>query len=335
MAKKYISITYNERVVIKQLIKQGFGIRDLARALNRSPSSISTELRRNGMNINTYSVIKADRHAKIMRKSLKPKEKMCGALEAMAQQLLIEVRCSPMQISEYLKKKYPDEQELHVSHQTIYSYIKDPNRTNLLKKYLRRKGRKPRNRRLYAKRERIKNMKSIHERPDHVEARQVPGHWEGDLIIGKNGASAMATLVERSSRYTIVIPIEKRDSQTVTEAFIKELRKFPPHLRKSFTYDQGIEMAYHKELTDQLDMPVFFADPASPWQRGSNENTNGLIREFFPKKTNLNEYSDEEVSKAQDLLNKRPRAVLGFSTPYIVMQKFHECCKTLLSKALL
>jgi IS30 family transposase len=334
MAKTYVSISYSERIVIEQLIKQGFGVRGIARTLNRSTSTISTELRRNGMSIDNYSVTKSEKHAKVMRKSLKPKEKMHGALEAMTQQLLIEYHCSPSQISGYLKKQYPDQTDLHISHQTIYSYIRHPSRAHLLKKYLRRKGRKPRNRQLDAKRERIKNMKLIGQRPQEVENREIPGHWEGDLIVGKNNGSVMGTLVERSSRYTIVVPLERRDSQTVVDAFIEKLSKFPEHLRKSLTYDQGIEMAFHEKITSQLKMPVYFAEAASPWQRGSNENTNGLLREFFPKKTDLNKYSHDEIQKVQDTLNKRPRNILEFSTPKKILEAFLGCIKTTLSQVL-
>ena len=332
MAKRsYNRISYSERVVIEQLSKQGYGVRKISEALNRSPSSISEETRRNGVTIKTYKAKDANWHANLMRKSVKPKEKMHGPLKEIIDQMLVEKHWSPMQISGFLKKHYPNEHYLHVSHQTIYSYIKEPPRYNLLKKYLRRKGKKRRNRSLYEKRGRIKNMQSINKRPLEVEKREIPGHWEGDLIIGKNGNSAMGTLVERSSRYVIIIPLQKRDSKTVTDAFIEELKKFPRHLRKSLTYDQGIEMAYHKRITEDLKMPVYFADAGSPWQRGTNENTNGLIREFFPKKTDLNSYSYETVKSVEDILNKRPKNILGFSTPSKVLKGFYESEMTTLS----
>lgn len=322
MAQKYKRLSYTERTVIDQLRKQGYGVRFIARALRRSPSTISEELRREGMDIHSYSLIKAQRRANIMRKSLKPKIKMHAALEALIHLLLIERRCSPAQISGYLKRYYPNQKPLHVSHQTIYSYIKEPKHWALLRSYLRRKGKKRRNRKLYPKRGLIRDMLPISERPQEVERRQVPGHWEGDLIIGKNGASAMGTLVERSSRYTIIVPIKKRDSQSVVDAFIKKLKELPRKLLKSLTYDQGSEMAFHKKISSQLAMPVYFANAGSPWQRGSNENTNGLLREFFPKKTDLRLHSEEKIQEVQSLLNKRPRKILAFASPSQVLERF-------------
>ena len=312
--KNYTRITFHERLIIQRLNKQGNSCRSIAKILDRSPSSISEELNRWGMSSSTYSFQRAQTHANLMRKNRKPKEKMHGALEAIVQQLLTEVHCSPMQISKYLKKAYRELPELHVSHQTIYNYIHTSPKKNLLIKYLRRKGKKRRKKSTETK-TRIKNLTSIHERPEEVETREVPGHWEGDLIVGKNNGSSIGTIVERCSRYTILVRTEKKESQMVVSAFSEEMGTLPAELLKSLTYDQGSEMAFHENLSRQLGINVYFADPGSPWQRPTNENTNGLLREFFPKKTDLNRVSFEELKRVQNLLNRRPRAVLGYATP--------------------
>jgi IS30 family transposase len=161
----------------------------------------------------------------------------------------------------------------------------------------------------------IRNRVSIHKRSLTVEDRQEFGHREGDLIIGKEQQSSMGTLVERSCRFTLIVPLKARNSQTVVDAFIEVLKKSPPHLRKSMTYDQGTEMAEHERLTEKVGIQVYFADPGQPQQRGTNKNTNGLIREYFPKKTNLRKYSDKEISRVENILNQRPKAVLSYATP--------------------
>ena len=177
-----------------------------------------------------------------------------------------------------------------------------------------RRKRKKRRRKQRPRRGGIRNKTSIHERPD-ISDRQEFGHWEGDLIIGKDQKSAMGTLVERSSRFTIIVPLKGSDSRTVVNAFKEAFQGIPKHLRKSLTYDQGSEMAEHERLSKSLNMAVFFADAGQPQQRGSNENVNGLIREYFPKKTNLNDYSHEEILKVQQIINSRPKRVLEYAMP--------------------
>jgi IS30 family transposase len=167
----------------------------------------------------------------------------------------------------------------------------------------------------------IEDMLSIEERPQEVEDRIIPGHWEGDLIIGKNNRSALGTLVERTTRTTILIPVKNKEAEIVAKAFAKEVRKLPRQMKLTMTYDQGREMAKHKLFTNITGIKVYFAHPRSPWERGTNENTNGLIRQFFPKGTDFNKVSRYEVKKVQDLLNGRPRQVLDFRKPYEVFNQ--------------
>ena len=167
----------------------------------------------------------------------------------------------------------------------------------------------------------LEDMLSIEERPKEVEDRIIPGHWEGDLIIGRRNKSALGTLVERTTRNTILIPIKNREAETIAKAFAKEVKKLPQQMKLTMTYDQGREMAQHKLFTKITEVKVYFAHPRSPWERGSNESTNGLIRQFFPKGTEFNKVSRYEVKKVQNLLNGRPRETLGFKKPYEVFNK--------------
>ncbi len=167
----------------------------------------------------------------------------------------------------------------------------------------------------------IEDMLSIEERPKEVEDRIIPGHWEGDLIIGKNNRSALGTLVERTTRATILVPVKSREAEVIAKAFAKETKKLPKQMKLSMTYDQGREMAKHKLFTGITGIKVYFAHPKSPWERGTNENTNGLIRQFFPKGTDFNKVSRYEIKKVQDLLNGRPRATLNFQKPYEVFNQ--------------
>jgi len=189
----------------------------------------------------------------------------------------------------------------------------------------RRKRERRRRKREYEKRGIIPNMKSIHERPKEANQRKEIGHWEGDLIIGKGHGSAVLTLVERVSRYTVIVPLGKAmTSEVVIRACSEALTQFPKELQKSLTYDRGKEMTHHQLLTATTGIQVYFADPHAPWQRGTNENTNGLIREFFPKGTDFCKHSSEEIKEVENLLNMRPRKVLGFETPQSVLSAYQE-----------
>jgi len=228
-------------------------------------------------------------------------------------------KLSPEQISKKIKKEFADEPLRWISHESIYKYIYAFPRGELRKlftSYLRTKRKLRRDRsNIHARRGQIPDATPISERPQEVDSRQVPGHWEGDLIVGKNHKSALGTLVERTTRLVILVPIRGKDAKTVREAFSEVFQEIDPNLRLSMTYDRGLEMAEHKILTKETGVKVYFADPNSPWQRGTNENTNGLIRQYFPKGTDFNKISIEEIKFAQEELNNRPRKVLDWESP--------------------
>jgi len=237
----------------------------------------------------------------------------------------LKLKWSPVQIAEELELDYPLDMTMRISPESIYTYIYILPRGSL-KKELTSCLRQNRKRRCKQARgvkmeRKIEDMLSIEERPKEVEDRIIPGHWEGDLIVGKNNRSALGTLVERTTRTTILIPVKSREAEVVAKAFAKEVKKLPQQMKLSMTYDQGREMAQHKLFTKITGVKVYFAHPSSPWERGTNENTNGLIRQFFPKGTDFNKVSRYEVKKVQDLLNGRPRATLGFQKPYQVFNQ--------------
>jgi IS30 family transposase len=224
-----------------------------------------------------------------------------------------------------LRKEYPNNPDMQVSHETIYSYLYVLPRGQLRKEllsYLRQKRRLRKNRsHVHEKRGQIPDIISIEERPAEVADRTVPGHWEGDLLMGKDHQSAVATLVDRSTRFLILIPLKKKDATTVRKAYEKEIMALPALVRKSLTLDRGKENAEHVLFTKNTKMQVYFAHPQSPWERGTNENTNGLIRDFFPKGIDFGMVTRREIKKVQRLLNERPRAVLNFDTPAEAMFK--------------
>jgi transposase, IS30 family len=225
----------------------------------------------------------------------------------------LSLRWSPEQIARYLKEKYAGVPRMQASHETIYTYIYILPRGELRKElisYL-RQGRRGRQRRKRDtdERGRIPIMVSIHERPEEVADRTVPGHWESDLIIGKAHASAIGTLVERTTRTTILVPLKAKDAKTVRKSFARVVKRLPKEVFRSLTHDRGSEMYEHELFTKDTNVQVYFADPQSPWQRGTNENTNGLIRDFFPKGTDFSLVTAREIKRVQRLLNERPRKV--------------------------
>ncbi|MFH1225686.1 MAG: IS30 family transposase, partial [bacterium] len=245
---------------------------------------------------------------------------------------LLKKKWSPRQIAEELEKDYPLDMTMRRSPEAIYTYIYVLPRGALKKELtacLRHNHKRRHKQSRGVKIERnIEDMLSIEERPKEVADRIIPGHWEGDLIIGKNNRSALGTLVERTTRTTILVPVKNREAETVAKAFAKEVKKLPKQMKLSMTYDQGREMAKHKLFTNITGAKVYFAHPRSPWERGTNENTNGLIRQFFPKGTDFHKVSRYEVKKVQDLLNGRPRQALGFQKPYEVFDQLinQDCC---------
>ena len=321
--RRYTRLADQERESISRGLAQHKSIRQLARELNRSPSTISREIRRN-KGKSGYRAFSASRRAKAAassRKRGKRKiEKQEGLLSYVMEKLQRE--WSPQEISKRLKIEYAWDMNMQVSHEAIYQYIYVLPRgelKQLLIKGLRqeRKHRRAQKRGDTAEtRGKIANMLSIEERPAEVAERSVPGHWEGDLILGKYKHSALGTLVERTTRYTILVPLgEHKDAASVREAYAEAFKSLPAELKKSLTYDQGKEMSEHEQFTIDTGIQVYFAHPGSPWERGTNENTNGLIRQYFPKGTDFTQVSKEQILEVQRKLNDRPRRALGYLKP--------------------
>lgn len=317
-----------EREEISRLLSQKCSFRSIARILSRNVSTVSREVRGGCGNKYTYRAVRAQGRARrnaAKRKAGKHRLNDNQKLWSYIRQKLKKKKWSPRQIAEELKKDYPLDMTMHISPETIYTFIYVLPRGSLKKELvscLRRnhKRRYKQSRGVKIGRK-IEDMLSIEERPKEVADRIIPGHWEGDLIIGKNNRSALGTLVERTTRTTILIPVKNREAETVAKAFAKEVKKLPQQMKLSMTYDQGREMARHKLFTNITGVKVYFAHPSSPWERGTNENTNGLIRQFFPKGTNFDKVSRYEVKKVQDLLNGRPRQALGFQKPYEIFNQ--------------
>ncbi len=316
-----------EREEISRLLSQKCSFRQIAGILGRNISTISREINAGGGNKYTYRAVRAQNRARrnaAKRKSGKHELNDNPKLWTYIRKKL-KKKWSPRQIAEELEIDYPLDMTMHISPEAIYTYIYVLPRGSLKKELtacLRRNHKRRYKQARGVKMERkIEDMLSIEERPKEVEDRIIPGHWEGDLIIGKYNRSALGTLVERTTRTTILIPVKSKDAEVVAKAFAKEVKKLPQQMKLTLTYDQGREMAKHKLFTGITGVKVYFAHPRSPWERGTNENTNGLIRQFFPKGTDFNKVSRYEVKKVQDLLNGRPRAALGFRKPY---QVFNE-----------
>ncbi len=322
-------LSMDEREEISRGMAAGVSLRSVARRLGRAPSTISRELRRNEGQ-RWYRAAAADKRA--WNRALRPKVcklARCEELRQLVAARLIE-NWSPEQIAGWLKHTYPHDEDYRVSHETIYRSLFVQAR-GVLKKELQahlRSGRAiRRSRHASGKgdgRGSLTDMISIRERPASVEDRAVPGHWEGDLLCGSSN-SYIVTLVERHSRYVLLAKVANRDSKTVINALIDQAKRLPDELRRSLTWDRGKEMAQHKRFTLATDVAVYFCDPQSPWQRGSNENTNGLLRQYFPKGTNLNVHSQERLDEIARQLNQRPRKTLDYETP---AQRFEACVAT-------
>ncbi|MFT4553104.1 MAG: IS30 family transposase [Chlamydiales bacterium] len=315
----YKRINLEEKEQIYALYNQGLSDSQIAEKLKRSQSTVSRELKRFGSKANS-SPSKANNQAegKILFRGRKRILDIHPEIFEKLFQELFKI-FSPEQISKKIKKEYADEPLQWISHETIYKYIYAFPRGELRKlftSFLRSKRllRKDHSQ-VHSRRGQISDATPISERPEEVDDRKVPGHWEGDLIIGKNHKSALATLVERTTRLVILAPIKGKDAKIVRESFSEVFEEVEPSMKKSMTYDRGLEMAEHKKMTEETGVKVYFADPRSPWQRGTNENTNGLIRQYFPKKTDFSKVSIEEIKFAQNQLNERPRKVLDWETP--------------------
>lgn len=317
----YSRLKFSEREELSRCFAEGKSVREAARRIGRPASTVSRELRRVGRSKLTYRVsllivnrrlkYRCDRRFLKIERSAPLRRWIRGGLHRY---------WSPQQIAKQLKKAYPGNKAMQVSHETIYQYLYILGRGELkkeLKRYLRHQH-PYRRKRLSMNHNpvgRIPEMISIEERPAEVADRSVPGHWEGDLIVGPGHRSALGTLVERKTRLVILVPLKKKDAVSVREAFAQAIRRLPTQLAKTLTYDQGSEMADHKQFTLQTQMKVYFCHPHSPWERGTCENTNGLLRQFFPKGMDLSTVSFKEIRRVERLMNGRPRKVLDWESP--------------------
>ena len=321
-----LALSLREREEISRGIVAGHSLRTIAQALGRSPSTVSREVHRNG-GCCEYRASTADQAA--WDRALRPKRCKLVENRALARIVATKLRrwWSPEQIAGWLKRHYPEDENGQVSHETIYRSLFIQARGALKKELLghlrsRRAMRQSRHKTLKGKGLcQITNTVSIRERPVSVEDRAVPGHWEGDLIFGSKN-SQIATLVERHTRYVLLAKVDGKDTETVINALIKQAHKLPSELYKSLTWDRGHEMADHQRFSLSTDIEVFFCDPHSPWQRGSNENTNGLLRQYFPKGTDLSVHSQGKLSAVARQLNERPRETLEFESP---AERFSAC----------
>jgi IS30 family transposase len=314
-----------ERETISRELSQNKSARYIAKLLGRHHGTIAREINRNGGAADYRAVTAQERYDSL---KLRPKEhklvtssRLHGAVNDGLEQ-----KWSPEQISARLKEAYPDDSEMRVSHETIYQtlYLQAKGELRTQLKLALRQGRVrrvPRSRATLS-RGKIPDMVNISERPAEAEDRAVPGFWEGDLIIGKGGKSQIATLVERTTRFTMLVKIPyDRSADRVAALLAKKMQTLPEFLRNSVTWDQGKEMARHAEFTVRTGLPVYFCDPHSPWQRGTNENTNGLLRQYFPKGTDLSLHTQEELDRVAAELNGRPRKTLNWRKPVEVFEK--------------
>lgn len=320
-----LALTLSEREEISRGIVEGRSIRSIAASLRRAASTVSREIRRNGGS-QGYRASRADEAA--WDRARRPKVCKLMHNRALAHRVASKLRLewSPEQIAGWLKHTYPDDGANQVSHETIYRSLFIQARGALKKELMEhlRRTRGMRRSRHHTQKTpthgQITDAVSISERPAAAEDRAVPGHWEGDLLFGSKN-SQIATLVERHTRYVMLAKVASKDTQTVIDALIKHAQKLPNELYKSLTWDRGKELADHKRFTLATDIKVYFCDPQSPWQRGSNENTNGLLRQYFPKGMDLSTVSQAELNRIARRLNERPRKTLNFETP---AQRFNQ-----------
>ena len=314
-----LRLSLAEREEVSRGLAGGESLRSIARRLGRSPSTISREVVTNGGR-RRYRACRADKAA--VRRARRPKLsklESCARLRS-AVEAKLELRWSPAQISGWLVEEFPDDPEMRVSHETIYVSLFVQARGALRKeltRYLRsgHTNRRPRGHTVMNGQGQLRGTLNIRERPAEADDRAVPGHWEGDLLMGKR-MHAMATLVERKTRFVMLIALPNgHAADVVADALANKIVELPEQLRRSLTWDQGKEMAAHAQFTVKTGVPVYFCDPRSPWQRGSNENTNGLLRQYFPKRTEIAHYTQAELDHVAAELNGRPRQTLGFKTP--------------------
>jgi IS30 family transposase len=321
-----VALSLSEREEISRGLASLQSMRSMALRLKRSPSTISREIHRNG-GYDGYRASLADQAA--WERAHRPKECKLARHRSLAKVVAakLQQQWSPQQIAGWLQRQYPASEQARVSHETIYRSLYIQARGVLKKELqacLRTKRAIRRSKHASLKRQglgKITNAVSIKDRPASVEDRAVPGHWEGDLIGGTNN-SYIATLVERQTRYVMLAKIENKNAETVAAALVKHAQRLPTELYQSLTWDRGTEMANHRHFTLATDIAVYFCDPRSPWQRGSNENTNRLLRQYLPKGIDLSRHTQAQLNKVARQLNERPRKTLGYETP---AEKFHAC----------
>ena len=321
-----LALTLAEREEISRGLRAQLSLRTIARQLRRVPSTISREVRRNGGRAG-YRAARSDQAAWDRTRRPKPCKLACRPALCRTVSGRLERKWSPQQIAGWLKREHPDDEHARVSHETIYRSLFVQTRGVLKKELLAhlrttRAIRRSRNASLKCDGlGQIKDAISIRERPAAVEDRAIPGHWEGDLIAGSRN-SYVATLVERRSRYVLLAKVANKDTASVVAALVRQVQHLPRELRRSLTWDRGKELADHKRLTLATDLEVYFCDPHSPWQRGTNENTNRLLRQYFPKGTDLSVHSQAKLNVVARELNERPRKTLQYHSP---AEKFAEC----------
>lgn len=319
---QYRRLSSAEREEISRGLAQGESISAIADRMGRETSTVSREVNGNSGQCG-YRAFSAGRRAKERASSRKHGKSRLAHEDRLRHHVIekLRKRWSPREIVIRLLEEYPQDMTMRISHEAIYRYIyvlpRGSLKSTLIKalrqeRAYRRKRKRGNNEETRGK---IADMLSIEERPVEVAARTIPGHWEGDLIMGKYKRTALGTLVERTARYTILVPLQAKDATSVREAYTKELRSLPKEIKKTLTYDQGKEMSEHKQFTIDTGITVYFAHPGSPWERGTNENTNGLIRQYFPKGTEFDKVSVRDIKRVQRELNDRPRAVLHYQKP--------------------
>jgi IS30 family transposase len=321
-------LSLEEREEISRGLAEGLSLTEIATRSGRAPSTVSREVAHNGGRAN-YRALRADRRAWDLARRPKPAKLVTCPRLAREVERLLEERFSPRQISHWLARSHPSDPERRVSHETIYQSLYVQGRGALraeLHQALRsgRAIRRPQARSALKRTSRIPDMVLISERPAEVADRAVPGHWEGDLILGSK-RTCIGTLVERKTRFVMLLKLADGTAEEVRRAMTTRIKTLPAELRRSVTWDQGNEMALHREFTIATGMPVYFCNPKSPWQRGSNENTNGLLRQYFPKGTNLSVHSQAELNRVARQLNRRPRETLNWMTP---LEKIREVVAT-------
>ena len=324
--KRYHRFNLSEREELSRCLAMNYSYRQIAVILQRLPSTIFREISCKHLTRNNYRAIPAQCQAQCLAKISRKIRKLDANQEL--QKVVVEylqLRWSPEQIAKRLKILYPSDTAMQISHETIYAYIYVHPRKHLKRQLLYHLRRKHKHRHVKNKERKkccpIQDFISIDDRPPEVNSRKIAGHWEGDLMQGSMNKSAIGTLVERKTRLTLIVKLKHKDAASVRQAFTHKLNRLPETLKKSLTYDQGQEMAEHKIFTQDTKIQVYFAHPHSPWERGTNENTNALIRDFFPTGTDFSKISSKQLKHVEDLLNDRPRKILGFYTPREIFTK--------------